>query len=172
MWWNVFKDGTRADNLSQDSFGELLTRSMSESFILNSHKYSLLSTLLTKVFNLCSSFELFYQEIKELKAIFKKKKGHPNTCVHFFIIKNLDKVFIKKKFIKLLKRSLSCPSLYWKKKSFQLVNSIESKLKFSEFQAIFQSPKKPNTFFRDKDTIWKKIPSDMFISIRVELQVI
>ena len=41
-----------------------------ESFIPNLYKYVLICTLLTRAFKLCSNFELFHQEIENLKNIF------------------------------------------------------------------------------------------------------
>ena len=43
-----------------------------ESFIPNSYKYDLIFTLLQRAFKLCSNFELFHQEIENLKNIFRK----------------------------------------------------------------------------------------------------
>ena len=42
-----------------------------ESFIPNSYKYALIFTLLHRAFKLCSNFELFHQEIENLKNIFR-----------------------------------------------------------------------------------------------------
>ena len=42
-----------------------------------------------------------------------------------------------------------------------LVNSIESNLKFCKLKVIFQSPFKPNSLFRYKDSPQKKICSDI-----------
>ena len=44
-----------------------------ESFVPNSYKYALIFTLLQRAFKLFSNFELFHQEIENLKNIFGKK---------------------------------------------------------------------------------------------------
>ena len=41
------------------------------SFIPNSYKYALIFTLLHRAFKLCANFQLFYQEIENLKNIFR-----------------------------------------------------------------------------------------------------
>ena len=43
----------------------------------------------------------------------------------------------------------------------RLVNSIESNLKFCKLKVIFQSPCKLNSLFRYKDSLQKKIRSDI-----------
>ena len=43
-----------------------------ESFIPNLYKYVLIFTLLHRAFKLCSNFDLFHQEIENLKTIFRK----------------------------------------------------------------------------------------------------
>ena len=43
----------------------------------------------------------------------------------------------------------------------RLVNSIESNLKFCKLKVVFQSPCKVNSFLRYKDSLQKKIGSDI-----------
>ena len=43
----------------------------------------------------------------------------------------------------------------------RLINPIESNLKFCKLKVIFQSPYKLNSLFRYKDTLQKKIRSDI-----------
>ena len=135
------------------------------SFIPKSYKYNLLFTLLHRAFKLCSNFERFHQEIDKLKTIFENN-GYPKSFVDFCIKKYLDKVFIKKKVVlKTSKKELTCVLPFLGKKSMQLrtrlVNSIESNLKFCNLKVIFQSPSKPNSLFRYKDSLLKKIRSDI-----------
>ena len=52
------------------------------SFILKSYKYNFLFTLLHRVFKLCSSFDLFHQEIEKQKIIFE---NYPKSFVDFYI---------------------------------------------------------------------------------------
>ena len=135
------------------------------SFIPKSYKCNLLFTLLHKAFKLCSNFERFHQGIDKLKTIFENN-GYPKSFVDFCIKKYLDKVFIKKKVVlKASKKELICVLPFLGKKSMQLrtrlVNSIESNLKFCKLKVIFQSPCKLNSLFRYKDSLQKKIRSDI-----------
>ena len=136
-----------------------------ESFIPKSYKYNVLFTLLHRAFKLCSNFERFHQEIDKLKNIFENN-GYPKSFVDFCIKKYLDKVFIKKEVIlKASKKELICVLPFLGKRSMQLrtrlVNSIESNLKFCKLEVIFQSPCKLNSLFRYKDSLQKKIRSDI-----------
>ena len=136
-----------------------------ESFIPKSYKYNLLFTLLHRAFKLCSNFERFHQEIDKLKTIFENN-GYPKSFVDFCIKKYLDKVFIKKEVVlKASKKELICVLPFLGKRSMQLrtrlANSIESNLKFCKLKVIFQSPCKLNSLFHYKDSLQKKIRSDI-----------
>ena len=125
----------------------------------------MLFTLLHRAFKLCSNFERFHQEIDKLKTIFENN-GCPKSFVDFCIKKYLDKVFIKKEVVlKASKKELICVLPFLGKRSMQLrtrlVNSIESNLKFCKLKVIFQSPCKLNSLFRYKDSLQKKIRSDI-----------
>ena len=77
-----------------------------------------------------------------------------------------DKVFIKKEVVvKASKKELICVLPFLGKKSMQLrtrlVNSIESNLKFCKLKVIFQSQCKQNSLFHYKDSLQKKIHSDI-----------
>ena len=125
----------------------------------------MLFTLLHRAFKLCSNFEHFHQEIDKLKNIFENN-GYPKSFVDFCIKKYLDKVFIKKEVIlKASKKELICVLPFLGKRSMQLrtrlVNSIESNLKFCKLKVIFQSPCQLNSLFRYKDSLQKKIRSDI-----------
>ena len=66
-----------------------------ESFIPNSYKCILVFTLLHRASKLCSNCELFQQEIKHLKNIFRKN-GYPVNLIDFYIKKYLDNLHVKK----------------------------------------------------------------------------
>ena len=125
----------------------------------------MLFTLLHRAFKLCSNFERFHQEIDKLKTIFENN-SYPKSFVDFCIKKYLDKVFIKKEVVlKASKKELICILPFLGKRSMQLgtglVNSIESNLKFCKLKVTFQSPCKLNSLFRYKDSLQKKIRSDI-----------
>ena len=64
-----------------------------ESFIPNLYKYTLIFTLLHIAFKLCSNFELFHQEIENLKNICRKN-GYPVSFANFCIKKYLSNWYI------------------------------------------------------------------------------
>ena len=133
------------------------------SFIPKSYKYNLLLTLLHRALKFCSNFERFHQEID--KTIFGNN-GYPKSFIDFCIKSYLDKVFIKKEVVlQASKKELICIRPFLGKKSMQLrtclVNSIESNLQFCKLKVIFQSPCKLNLLFCYKDSLQKKICSDI-----------
>ena len=67
-----------------------------ESFILISYKSNLTFTLSFRAFKLCSNFELFYQEILNVKDIFKRN-GYPVNFIDVFIKRYLNQIFLDKK---------------------------------------------------------------------------
>ena len=66
-----------------------------ESFVPNFYKYALTFTLLHRAFKLCSNFELFHQEIENLKNIFRKN-GYRVIFTVFCVKKYLDNLYVKK----------------------------------------------------------------------------
>ena len=110
-------------------------------------------------------FWTFHQEIDKLIDYFWKY-GHPKSFVDLCIKKYLDKVFIKKEVaLKASKKGTYLRSSFYWKKSLQLrshlVNAVENHLKFCNLKVIFQSPYKLNFLFRYKDSLKKKIRSDI-----------
>ena len=67
-----------------------------DSFIPLSYKTGLIWSLLYRAFSLCSSFELFHQEILKSKDIFKRN-GYPTSFIDNCVKRVLYKVFIEKK---------------------------------------------------------------------------
>ena len=136
-----------------------------DSFIPLSYKAGLIWSLSFRAFSLCSIFELFHQEILKLKDIFKRNGYHTsfiNNCVKRF----LDKVFIKKNtFLTASKKQLVCVLPFIGKKSLQLrsrfIKSIQGNLQFCSLKVVFQSPCKLRSLFHFKDTLDKKIRSDL-----------
>ena len=122
-------------------------------------------SLLHRAFSLCSSFELLHQEILKLKDIFKRN-GYPISFIDKCVERFLDKVFVKKKtFLTASKKQLVCVLPFIGKKSLQLrsrlVKSIQGNLQFCSLKVFFQSPCKLRSLFHFKDTLDKKIRSDL-----------
>ena len=79
-----------------------------DSFIPLSYKTGLIWLLLYRAFSLCSSFELFHQEILKLKDIFKRN-GYPTSFIDNCVKRFLDKVYIEKKtFLTASKKEFVC----------------------------------------------------------------
>ena len=136
-----------------------------ESFIPISYKSNLIFMLLFRAFKLCSNFELFHQEILNFKDIFKRN-GYPYNFIDVCIKRFLNKIFIDKKVYALApKKELVCVLPFIGKKSLQLrsklVKSVQNNLSFCHLKVVFQSPRKFCTLFRFKDTLNKKIRSDL-----------
>ena len=114
---------------------------------------------------MCSNFEIFHQEIIFLKDIFKRN-GYPSNFIDKCVKTFLDKIFIEKKVFSVAqKKELVCVLPFIGKKSLQLrsqlVKSIQQNLKFCSLNVIFQSPCKLHTLFKFKDSLDKKIRSDL-----------
>ena len=85
-----------------------------DSFIPLSYKTGLIWSLLYRAFSLCSSFELFHQELLKLKDIFKRN-GYPTSFIDNCVKRFLDNVFIEKKnFFDCVYKGISlCVTFYW-----------------------------------------------------------
>ena len=119
--------------------------------------------MLHKAFKLCSNFELFHQEIGNLKNIFRNN-GYSVNFSDFGIKKYLNNLFVKKKVYLLApKKQLTCFLSFLNKKSLQLrsrlVNSVNKTVCFCYLKVVFPSQRKLNTLLRFKDTLNKKICS-------------
>ena len=142
-----------------------------ESFIPNSYKYALIFTLLHRAFKLCSNFELFHQEIENLKNIFRNN-GYPVNFSDFFIKKYLNKLYVKKKvYLLALKKQLTCVLPFLGKKSLQLryrlVNSVNKTVRFCNLKVVFRSQRKLNTLFRFKDTLIRVVTATLLIMVKL-----
>ena len=105
-----------------------------ESFIPGSYKSNLIFTLLFRAFKLCSNFELFHQEILNLKDIFKRN-GYSYNFIDVCIKRFLNNIFIDQKVYALApKKELVCVLPFFGKKSLKsrskLVKSVQNNLSF------------------------------------------
>ena len=122
-------------------------------------------SFLYRAFSLCSSFELLHQEILKLKDILKRN-GYPISFIDKCVKRFLDKVFIEKKtFLTASKKQLFCVLPFIGKTFLQLrsrlVKFIQGNLQFCSLKVVFQSPCKLRSLFHFKDTLDKKIRSDL-----------
>ena len=115
-----------------------------------------------RAFRLCSNFELFHQEILNLKNIFKRN-GYPCNFIDVCIKRFLNYVFIDKRIYALApKKELVCVLPFIGKKSLQLrpklVKPVQNNLSFCHLKVASQSPYKLHTLIRFKDNLDKKTP--------------
>ena len=94
------------------------------------------------------------------------KNGYPTSFIDNCVKSLLDKVFIEKKtFLTASKKELVCVLSFIGKKYLQLrsilVKSIQGNLQFCSLKVVFQSSCKLRSLFRFKDTLDKKIRSDL-----------
>ena len=136
-----------------------------DSYIPLSYKSGLISSLLYRAFKLCSNFEIFHQEIIFLKDIFKRN-GCPSNFIDKCVKTFLDKIFIEERVFSVAqKKEIVCVLPFIGKKSLQLrsrlVKFTQKNLKFCSLNVIFQSPCKLHALFKFKDSLDKKIRSDL-----------
>ena len=136
-----------------------------DSFIPLSYKTGLIWSLLYRAFSLCSSFELLHQEILKEKDICKRN-SYPISFIDKCVKRFLNKVFVEKNFfLTASKKQLVCVLPFIGKKSLQLrsrlIKSIQRNLQFCSLKVVFQSTCKLRSLFHFKDTLDKKIRSDL-----------
>ena len=134
------------------------------SFIPKSCQCNLLFTLLFRAFKICLSFELFHQEIDKLKTTIFENNGYPKSFVDL-CVNNYFSLYKKGSSTKASIKELICVLPFTGKKSLQLrtrlVNSRKYNLKFCKLKVFLQSPYKLNSLFRYKDSLNKKMRSDI-----------
>ena len=136
-----------------------------EAFIPTSYKSNFIFTLLFRAFKFWFNFELFHQEILTLKCNFKRNCYSCNF-IDVFIRRSLNNIFVDKKICSLApKKELVCVLPFTGIKSLQsrskLVKSIQNNLSFCYLKVVFQSPYKIRALFQFKDTLDKKICSNL-----------
>ena len=136
-----------------------------ESFIPDTYKRGLIETLLHRSFRLCSNYENFHWEIETLKSILKHN-SYPHNLVNHCIKKILNKLFVQRDINFMVpKRELICVLPYLGKTSLdlriRLRRTIERNLPFCKLKIIVRSKCRFNTLFRFKDSLEKKIRSEI-----------
>ena len=117
-----------------------------KSFISIRYKYSLISSLLYRVFMICSNYELIVEEIEKLKVIWLKN-AFPMRVIDRLIRKFFDNIFIPKQTIHTVaKKKLILSLEYLGKHSLQvkkrLEQTINEQIPFCKVNIVF--PQKIN----------------------------
>ena len=134
-----------------------------KSFIPIKYKYSLISSLLYRVFMICSNYELIINEIEKLKVIWLKNAFLRRVIDR--LIKNFfDKIFITKNVVHTVtKKNLIITLEYLGKHSLEVKKRLEKiineQIPFRKVNVVFSSNKKLRSFFLFKDKIPKHLRS-------------
>ena len=132
-----------------------------KSFISIRYKYSLISSLLFRIFHICSNFEIIVEEIENLKMIWLKN-AFPMRLIDKIIWQFFNKLYIPKKIVQSVAKKQLFISLEYLgnqslliKKSLQKV--INQQIPFCKINVVFSSNNKLKSFFSFKD----KIPNNL-----------
>jgi hypothetical protein len=128
-----------------------------KSFIAIKYKYSLISSLLYRVFMICSNYELIITEIENLKIIWLKN-AFPMRVIDKLIRNFFDKIFIKKIVVLTASKKKLILSLdYLGKHSLELKKRLEriinEQIPFCKINVVFSSKNKLRNFFSFKDKV-------------------
>lgn len=134
-----------------------------KSFIAIKYKYSLISSLLFRVFAICSDYTLISEEIERLKIIWLKN-AYPIRVIDKIIYKFFDKLFLTKKVVHTVgKKELFISLDYIGKQSILLKNRLQQivkeQLPFCKINVIFTSKNKLTNFFTFKDRVPRNLKS-------------
>ena len=158
---NVFRDATKFSSTihRKDTFSGVYTNF--ESFMPETYKRGLLSTLLYRAYMVSSTYLGFHEEIEKLKKIFSKN-GYRTKFIDRCIYKFLDKLYGKKDLVTTVPRkevSIMLPflgSVSWKMKK-DLVQSLRSAAPFCKLKIIFKTSKRLSSCFNFKDRFPKSL---------------
>ena len=156
---NIFRENEKfATNVyRKKTFSAVYTNF--KSFIPETYKIGLITSLLFRCFSLCSDFIKFHHEIDKLKSILYKN-SYPRDLIDKCIKEFLDKTLIPKPVVSTVpKKDLIIALPYLGKLSFQIrtrINRImKNKLSYCNVQFVFQTKSKISNFC----TFKYKIPS-------------
>ena len=133
-----------------------------KSFIATKYKYSLISSLLYRVFMICSDYGSIIKEIEKLKIIWLKN-AFPMRVIDRMIFRFFDKIHAppKKVVHTCAKKKLIFSLEYLGKHSLEIKKRLESvireQLPFCKIEIVFSSRKKIRNFFSFKD----KVPTNL-----------
>ena len=132
-------------------------------FISTRYKYSLISSLLYRVFMICSDYNSIITEIEKLKLIWLKN-AFPMRVIDRMIFKFFDKIHLPKKAVHTCARKKLIFSLeYLGKNSLEIKKRLErviqEQIPFCKINIVFSSKKKLRNFFAFKDKVPKNLKS-------------
>ena len=141
------------------------------SFMPDTYKRGLVSTLLHRAFQITSSYISLHEEIERLKIIFAKN-GYPSKFVDKCIFHFFNKIYNKrpaaedpepkKEFVLVLP---FLGSISWKTKS-TLIRSFREFVPSSKLKVVFKSSKRLSSYFKFKDSFPKSLTSGVIYSYK------
>ena len=160
---NVFRDATKFSSTvhRKDTFSGVYTNF--DSFMPDTYKRGLVSTLLYRAYMISSSYQSFHNEIENLKKIFSKN-GYRTTFIDKCIFRFLNKLYDKKEsFLADPKKEviIMLPflgSISWKTKN-DLFRSLKNAAPDIKLKIIFKTCRRLSSFFSFKDKLPKSLVS-------------
>ena len=162
---NVFRD---ADKFSssvhrKDTFSGVYTHF--ESFLPDAYQRGLISTLMYRAHQICSSYKSLHKEVEKLKTIFRRN-GYPSKFVDRCIFNFFNKVFEKRALLTTVpKKEFLVVMPYLGSTSCRMKNaltrSFRKLLPFSKLKFVFKSSSRLSSWFSFKD----KIPSSLMSGV-------
>ena len=160
---NVYREAERFSSTvhRKDTFSGVYTNF--QSFIPDSYKRGLLSTLLYRGFMISSSYSSLHEEVEKLKMIFSKN-GYPQKFVDKCIFEFFNKIYEQRAQISTVPKLeftmvlpfLGTTSL---KAKNNLVRSFRQLVPFSKLKVVFKTSRRLSACFNFKDRIPKSLLS-------------
>ena len=134
-----------------------------KSFMPETYKRRLVSTLLYRAYMISSTFQSLHVEIEKLKKTFSKN-GYPSKFVDKCIFKFFNKLYEKKELVHTvpkLELTMILPFLgntSWKIKN-ELIRTFSKNIPFAKLKIVFKSGKRLSSCFLFKDKFPKSLMS-------------
>ena len=133
------------------------------SFMPDTYKRGLVSTLLYRAYMICSSFQSLHDEIERLKDIFSRN-GYPCRLVDKCVLKFFNKLYQKKDPVHTVpKKELTMIMPFLGTTSFKLKNELVRTFRkivpFCNLKIVFKTNRRLSSFFPFKDQIPKSLLS-------------
>ena len=160
---NVYRDASKFSSSVHRKMTFSGVYSNFSSFMPDTYKRGLVSTLLYRAYMISSSFQSLHKEIENLKKVFSKN-GYPSRFVDKCILKFFDKLYGKKDPVHTVPKKdlvMILPFLgttSWKIKN-DLIQSIRKNAPFCNMKIIFKTTKRLSSCFLFKDKFPKSLLS-------------
>ena len=160
---NVFRDAGKFSSSIHRKATFSGVYSNFKSFMPDTYKRGLVSTLLYRAYMISSSFESLHEEIEKLKRVFSKN-GYPSKFVDKCILNFFNKLYEKKELIHTVPKldlMIVLPFLgtsSWKVKN-ELIRTFKKNVPFCKLKIIFKTGVRLSSCFPFKDKLPKSLLS-------------